>query len=117
MSLATQAVWIIERNSERDLSLSGIARACGVSRSHLANAFGTATGLPVMHYVRVRRLSEAAKVLAGGAPDILAVALDAGYASHEAFTRAFRDNFGMTPERVRERGSIGGLPLVGPLEF
>ena len=117
MSLATQAVWIIERNSERNLSLSGIARGCGVSRSHLANAFGTATGVSVMHYLRTRRLSEAAKALAGGAPDILAVALDAGYASHEAFTRAFRDHFGMTPERVRERESVGGLPIVAPFEL
>jgi len=117
MSLATQAVWIIERNSERDLTLSGIAKACGVSRSHLANAFGTATGVSVMHYLRSRRLSEAAKALACGAPDILAVALDAGYASHEAFTRAFRDHFGATPERVRERGSVGGLPIVAPFEL
>ena len=117
MSLATQAVWIIERNSERDLSLSGIAKACGVSRSHLANAFGTVTGVSVMQYLRTRRLSEAAKALAGGAPDILAVALDAGYASHEAFTRAFRDHFGMTPETVRERGGVGGLPIVAPFEL
>jgi AraC family transcriptional regulator len=117
MSLATQAVWIIERNSERDLTLGGIAKACGVSRSHLANAFGTATGLSVMHYLRARRLSEAAKALAGGAPDILAVALDAGYGSHEAFTRAFREHFRVTPEQLRERGSILGLPMVGPFEF
>lgn len=117
MSLATQAVWVIERNSERDLSLTGIAKACGVSRSHLASAFGTATGMSVMQYLRSRRLSEAAKALAGGAPDILVVALDAGYASHEAFTRAFRDHFGVTPERVRDRGSVGGLPIVAPFEL
>jgi AraC family transcriptional regulator len=117
MSIADKAAWIIERNSGRELTLNSIAEACGVSRSHLANAFGTATGLSVIAYLRGRRLSEAAKALAGGAPDILAIALDAGYASHEAFTRAFREQFGMTPERVRERGSTGGLPLVGPLEF
>ena len=29
-----------------------------------------------------------------GAPDILSVALDVGYGSHEAFTRAFREQFG-----------------------
>src|SRR5215469_1510239 len=117
MSIADKAAWIVERNSGRDLTLNSIAEACGVSRSHLANAFGTATGLSVIAYLRGRRLSEAAKALAGGAPDILAVALDAGYASHEAFTRAFREQFGVTPERVRERGSTGGLPLVGPIEF
>jgi AraC family transcriptional regulator len=45
------------------------------------------------------------------------VALDAGYGSHEAFTRAFRDQFGVPPERVRERASTEGLELVAPLEL
>jgi AraC family transcriptional regulator len=79
MSIADQALWVIERNSNRSLTLNAIAAACGVSRSHLANAFGAATGQSVMRYLRARRLSEAARVLAAGAPDILAVALDAGY--------------------------------------
>jgi AraC family transcriptional regulator len=45
------------------------------------------------------------------------VALDAGYGSHEAFTRAFRERFQQTPENVRERRSVDGLELVGPLEL
>src|SRR5215207_9231131 len=93
MSLPDRALWIIERNSTRPLTLDGIAAACGVSRSHLAHAFGTTTGLSVMHYVRARRLSATAQALAAGAPDILAIALEAGYGSHEAFTRAFRAHF------------------------
>jgi AraC family transcriptional regulator len=43
--------------------------------------------------------------------------LDAGYGSHEAFTRAFRERFQQTPENVRERRSVDGLELVGPLEL
>ena len=117
MSLADKALWVIERNSARDLTLNGIAEACGVSRSHLANAFGTATGLSVVKYLRARRLSEAARALAGGAPDILAVALEAGYGSHEAFTRAFREQFGTTPESVRDRRSLDGVAVVRPLEL
>ena len=117
MSLPDRALWIIERNSTQPLTLDGIAAACDVSRSHLAHAFGTATGLSVMQYVRARRLSAAARSLAAGAPDILALALDAGYGSHEAFTRAFRDRFQQTPERVRERRSVDGLALVEALEL
>lgn len=116
-SITDRALWVIERNSSQPLTLDAIAGACGVSRSHLAHAFGTATGQSVMHYLRGRRLSTAASALAGGAPDILFVALDAGYGSHEAFTRAFRDRFRCTPESVRERGSVDGLPLVRPLEL
>ena len=47
-----------------------------------------------------------------GAEDILSVALDAGYGSHEAFTRAFRDQFGLTPEQVRAQGHLNNLTLV-----
>jgi AraC family transcriptional regulator len=112
MQIAEKAVWIIERHSEGELTLNRLAEDCGVSRSHLAYAFGAAMRMPVMTYHRARRLSEAAKALAKGAPDILAVALDAGYASHEAFTRAFRDLFSVTPETVRDRGNLDGLTLV-----
>jgi AraC family transcriptional regulator len=117
MSIVDRALWIIERNSNEPLSLMEIAEACGVSRSHLAAAFGTASGQPVMRYFRARRLSAAAQALVDGAPDILTVALQTGYASHEAFTRAFRDQFGVTPECLRDRRTLEGLPAVRPIEF
>ena len=117
MSVVDRALWTIERNSNRGLSLGEIAMACGVSRSHLAAAFGTAAGHPVMKYLRARRLSDAAKALAAGATDILSVALESGYASHEAFTRAFREQFGVTPESVRQRRTTEGLASVSPIEF
>lgn len=117
MSVADNALWIIERNLREPISLISLAQSCGVSRSHLANAFGTATGQSVVRYLRARRLSEAARVLAQGAPDILSVALDAGYGSHEAFTRAFREQFGRTPESVRDGNSFADLTIVRPLEL
>jgi AraC family transcriptional regulator len=86
-----------------------------VSRFHVTRAFGAATGRSVMGYMRARRLTEAARKLAAGAPDILRVALDAGYNSHEAFTRAFRDQFGTTPELVRAQGTLNNLDLVEPI--
>ena len=67
----------------------------------MVRAFAAATGFSVMRYVRARRLSEAARALAAGAPDILSLALDADYGSHEAFTRAFRRWSGASPGRFR----------------
>src|SRR5262249_5593041 len=113
MSLTDEALWIIDRNLDGELSLGSIARACGVSRFHMAHAFGPTTGAPAMDYVRPRRLSEAAHQLAAGASSILEVALEAGYGSHEAFSRAFRARFGVTPEAVRKRRATEGLPLQG----
>jgi AraC-like DNA-binding protein len=108
-----KALWFIESHSgDRDITLDDIAEVSGVSRYHLSRAFGLAIGHPVMQYLRARRLTEAARVLAAGAPDILAVALDAGYGSHEAFTRAFRDQFGETPENVRAQGNLAKIDLT-----
>lgn len=112
MSLTNKALWVIERNLNQVLTLGAIAKACEVSRYHLAHAFGAATGRSVMDYARGRRLSEAARALADGAPDILAVALEAGYASHQAFSRAFRIQFGVTPEALRRAASLNGIALV-----
>jgi AraC family transcriptional regulator len=78
-------------------------------------AFGAATGFSVMRYARARRLTEAARALARGAPDILSLALDADYGSHEAFTRAFRDHFGVTPEAVRSSTCLDHLKLQEPI--
>jgi AraC family transcriptional regulator len=101
VTVTSKALWYIESHIDGDLSLDAIARAAGVSRFHLSRAFAATAGLSLGTYTRARRLSEAAKNLSAGAPDILALALDSGYGSHEAFTRAFRQHFGVTPEQFR----------------
>ncbi len=111
---ASKAVWFIENHFGRALTLDDVATAAGVSRFHLARVFDARFGVPVMAYVRGRRLAIAARVLAGGAPDILNVALDAGYGSHEAFTRAFVAAFGLTPETVRQQKCLENLNLQEP---
>jgi AraC family transcriptional regulator len=115
MNPAQKALWFIESHLADTLTLDEIAGVAGVSRFHLVRAFGAATGFSVMRYVRARRLTEAARALAGGAPDILALALDADYGSHEAFTRAFRDHFGVTPETVRAATCLDHLKLQEPI--
>ena len=111
MNPAQKALWFIESHLAGELTLDEIAGVAGISRFHMVRAFAAATGLSVMRYVRARRLSEAARALVGGAPDILTLALDADYGSHEAFTRAFRDHFGVTPEAVRSSTCLDKLTL------
>ena len=89
--------------------------SAAISRFHMVRSFAAATGFSVMRYVRARRLTEAARALAGGAPDILTLALEADYGSHEAFTRAFRDHFGVTPELVRASTCLDKLKLQEPI--
>jgi AraC family transcriptional regulator len=115
MNPAQKALWFIESHLADALSLDEIAGVVGISRFHMVRAFAAATGVSVMRYVRVRRLSEAARALAAGAPDILTLALEADYGSHEAFTRAFRDHFGVTPEAVRASSHLDSLRLQEPI--
>src|SRR5580693_9000265 len=115
MSPAQKALWFIESHLAEPITLDEISAVAEVSRFHLVRAFGEATGFSVMRYVRARRLTEAARALAAGAPDILNLALDADYGSHEAFTRAFRDHFGVTPEAVRASTRLDHLKLQEPI--
>src|SRR5919109_5060161 len=115
MNPAQKALWYIESHLAQALTLDEIAGVAGVSRFHMVRAFAAATGFSVMRYVRARRLTEAARALAAGAPDILSLALNADYGSHEAFTRAFRDHFGVAPEAVRARARLDHLKLLEPI--
>ena len=114
MNPAQKALWFIESHLGEPLTLEDISGVAGVSRFHMVRAFAAATGFSVIRYVRARRLTEAARALARGAPDILTLALDADYGSHEAFTRAFRDHFGVTPEAVRAATCLDHLVKTLP---
>jgi AraC family transcriptional regulator len=117
MSPVQKALWLVESHLREPLTLEEIAGHVGVSTFYLTRAFAAVTGLPLMRYVRARRLSEGARLLAAGAPDILSVALDTGYGSHEAFTRAFHDYFGLTPEQFRARGGSTLAALMEPINM
>jgi AraC family transcriptional regulator len=112
MNPVAKALWYVENNFAGEITLDGIADVAGVSRYHVSRAFGEAIGRPITRYVRGRRLTEAARALASGATDILTVALESGYGSHEAFTRAFREQFGVTPESVRAQRHLDNIELV-----
>jgi len=112
MGPVEKAVWFVESHTRGPIGLDDVAKACHVSPYHMTRAFAATTGLSLMRYVRGRRLTEAARRLADGAKDIFAVAMDAGYGSHEAFTRAFRDHFGLTPEQLRAQGNVEGISLT-----
>jgi AraC family transcriptional regulator len=116
MGAARRALWYIESHFAENPSLADIARVVGLSPFHLSRLFQLSTGTSVVRYLRGRRLTDAAGQLAAGAGDILSVAVAAGYASHAAFTRAFSDQFGRSPEQVREQG-LAGMALVEALKL
>lgn len=106
MKIGYKAIWLIESELAEPLSLEQLAQRLGVSAFHLARAFSTSHGLPLMQYVRRRRLSDAARRLLGTDDRIIDIALEAGYNSQEAFTRAFQAEFSVSPRSCRERRPV-----------
>lgn len=93
---------LIERDLARPLLIEDLAAAAGYSPWHFQRMFAAVVGEPVASYVRRRRLTEAAtRLQRDPAQRLLDVALDCGFESHEAFTRAFRSVAGTTPRAFR----------------
>ncbi|MDJ0637642.1 MAG: AraC family transcriptional regulator [Paracoccaceae bacterium] len=102
----TRTLWRIETYLARPLALAMLAEMEGVSPFHLSRAFTLCTGRPVMRYVRARRLSEAVWSLRETEKPIVEIALEAGFESHEGFSRAFRDHFGCSPSVARNHPDL-----------
>lgn len=100
----------VEAHLAGDLSLEALARRSGWSPYHLHRRFHAAVGEPPQQYVRRLRLERAAVWLKLSTTSVTAIALGAGYASHEGFTRAFRARFGVSPRRYRASLAAGDLP-------
>ncbi|MEM1230520.1 MAG: AraC family transcriptional regulator [Pseudomonadota bacterium] len=104
MSIAAKGLWYIDSHCRTPMKIGDAAAAAGVSRYHFARAFTYAVGMSPRRYLRRRRVALAWEAIEGGAQDLLTVALDVGYGSHEAFSRAFRAELGVTPEQARAQG-------------
>jgi len=93
---------LIEDRLDEDLSLEDLASAAHYSMFHFHRLFRARTGETVREHIRRLRLERAAYRLTQGDDGILGIALDAGYESHEAFTRAFKARFGIAPSVFRD---------------
>ncbi len=93
-------------------SLSEMSRCFGFSQIHLRALFLRHIGMPVMQYHRNRRILSSAFEILHSDKKIVDIALESGFSSHEAYTRAFRRLLGMSPSQFRRsRPSMGGTQL------
>ena len=93
---------LIEEKIHEKLTVENLADSIHFSKYHYQRVFREAVGESVMQYVTRRRLSLAARELAGGNSSVLEIALKYGYDSHEGFTRSFRAYTGVTPAEYRK---------------
>jgi AraC family transcriptional regulator len=82
--------------------LAALARLAGLSPFHFHRVFRGMVGETPLELLRRLRLERAAHQLRHDATTVTAVAFNAGYETHEAFTRAFRAAFGAAPSVFRQ---------------
>ncbi|MBI6152222.1 AraC family transcriptional regulator [Serratia surfactantfaciens] len=92
----------IEGNIESELSIKDVSSVSGYSKWHLQKLFRQILGIKIGAYIRNRRLSKAAILLKQSQDDIIDVCLSLGFCSQQAFTRSFKNFFGMTPGEFRK---------------
>jgi AraC family transcriptional regulator len=98
----------IEEHLLEPVALADVAARAGLSLHYFSRLFRVLTGEPFGTYLCRRRLTVAAERLsvADSSPRLIELAFDCQYASQEAFTRAFKRAFGVTPGAFRERPQL-----------
>lgn len=100
-ALASAVLRQMQRAPGAPHRLVAIGAELGVSPYHVAHVFREQTGLSVHRYLLRLRLAIALDLLAGGATNLSALALDLGFSSHSHFSSVFRRNTGLSPTGVR----------------
>jgi AraC-like DNA-binding protein len=98
-----RALALLHQQPAHPWTLEALANEVGASRSTLAERFTHLVGHPPMHYLTRWRMQVAARLLADGQAKVSAVALEVGYDSEAAFSRAFKKDAGVPPATWRER--------------
>ena len=91
----------IDRHLDEDLHLGQLAEIAHMSRFHFERSFADYSGETPLARVRRLRLEKARqRIASGGVSSLLDLALESGYTSAEAFSRAFRVRFGCAPSQL-----------------
>jgi AraC family transcriptional regulator len=102
---------------DHDASGDALASRMHLSRFHMDRLVSAAAGEPPATLRRRVLLERAAYRLITTTDDVLPVALDAGYGSHEAFTRAFTRAYGQPPSTWRRRPTKFQIPAPSKVHF
>ena len=91
----------VVRSIDEALDLALLAREAALSPFHFHRIFRGMVGETPLEMHRRLRLERAAHQLLSSDAAITRIAFDAGYETHEAFTRAFRQAFAASPSAFR----------------
>lgn len=99
-----KALELLDSSTElKVLSLDTIAKEVGTNTNTLQRHFKSAMGMTVFEYLRCRNLTAAKSALENNQVNVLEAALLAGYSGAANFSTAFKKQFGVTPNQVRNK--------------
>lgn len=91
---------------DEKLSLDHLSEIACFSKYHFHRIFTAYTGLTSQQFIRWLRLKRAAhQLIVDKKQSIIDIAINAGFESHEAFTRAFKQSCGMSPSQFKKHSS------------
>ncbi|MCC0646958.1 AraC family transcriptional regulator [Clostridioides sp. ZZV15-6598] len=97
-----KAIIYIENNLKEDISVNDVAKESGYSYYHLTRLFKSMFGESVGSYIKKRRLVNSSKELLYSDKRVLDIAIDSGFESSEAFSRAFKSIYKVSPIEYRK---------------
>ena len=109
-----RALGAIHAEPARDWTLEALGQEAGLSRSALHERFVRFVGQPPVQYLANWRMQLAAGQLRSGHASVAAIALDVGYESEAAFTRAFKRATGLPPATWRRQQAAQDLRKTMP---
>ncbi len=93
----------IEEHIGAEFFIEELAETALLSPFYFQRLFTRLVKKPVREYIKVRQLARACNTLRDKENRILDIALKYGFNSHETFTRAFKDTYGITPAQYRDK--------------
>lgn len=101
-----KVIEFIGKHLDENLTLDQLSNIACFSKYHFHRLFTAYTGLSLQQYIRWLRLKRAAhQLIIDKDQSILKIAIDAGFESHEAFSRAFKQACGINPSQFRQESS------------
>jgi AraC family transcriptional regulator of arabinose operon len=91
----------VHQNASGPISVSEVARAVGISESHLRARFRELVGVGVGAYIQRFRIHQARTLLHSSSLSMNGIAARCGYESIYSFSRAFRREMGMSASDYR----------------
>lgn len=97
-----EAIIYIEDHLEEDIKVEEVAHFVGYSYFHFNRQFQALIGESVGNYIKKRRLANAAHQLLYTHQKIIDIAIDNNFESAEAFSRAFKSVYKISPQKYRD---------------